>query len=304
MPSASLPSPPLSLLQRTGWLGQDATRRSYDEVSAGVKELMGAMLPGDWRWPGKRVLDFGCGAGRLMRQFAAEAEVAEFTGCDIHGASIDWLQQNLCPPFVAFQCSEEPVLPQPDGYFDLIYAISVYTHLTDNWAGWLLEHHRVLAEGGFLLVSFLGEGQIGPLIGEVWDEDRIGMNSLWAGKSWEKGGPIVFHSPWWLRAHWGRIFEIVELAPRFGGDVPTGHGMVLLRRKSVQMTVGELERLEPHEPRETTALAHHVEQLRRETLALRAENEELRATASWKVTRPMRALKRSVARGDRNRDRG
>lgn len=80
------------------------------------------------------MLDFGCGAGKVLRQFAPEATVADFTGCDIDAPSIDWLQRNLCPPFNAFRCSEAPPLPQPDGYFNLIYAISVYTHLTGHWA--------------------------------------------------------------------------------------------------------------------------------------------------------------------------
>jgi hypothetical protein len=52
--------------------------------------------------------------------------------------------------------------------------MSVYTHLTDRRAGWLLEHHRVLAPDGLLLASFLGEGMIAPLIGEKWDENKSG----------------------------------------------------------------------------------------------------------------------------------
>ncbi|MBV9363211.1 MAG: class I SAM-dependent methyltransferase, partial [Solirubrobacterales bacterium] len=45
-----------------------------------------------------------------------------------------------------------------EGYFDLIFAWSVYTHITDRWAEWLLEHHRVLADDGLLFASFIGEG--------------------------------------------------------------------------------------------------------------------------------------------------
>ena len=114
-------------------------------------------------------------------------------------------------PFHVFESSEEAGLPQEDGFFDLIYAFSVYTHFTDNWAEWLLEHHRVLADGGILFATFLGEGMLEPLTGEKWDEDRIGMNPLLHGFPWDKGGPLAFNSPWWIRAHWGRAFEIVQL---------------------------------------------------------------------------------------------
>ncbi len=291
-----LPTPPLHLLQRTGFLGNDATPSSYLEIGASGRELINAMLPADWRWAGKRVLDFGCGVGKVLRHFAQEATIAEFTGCDIHAPSIDWLQRNLCPPFNAFRCSEEPPLPQPDGYFDLIYATSVYTHLTDRWAEWLLEHHRVLAPDGFLFASFLGEGMIRPLIGEDWDENQIGMNSLWAGRSWDAGGPITLHSPWWLRAHWGRAFDVVRILPHTGNESPEGHGLILLRSKPVQLSVEDLKRLEPGEEREIQALTHHAEQLRRETLLLRAENEKLRASASWRVTKPMRIGKEILRR--------
>jgi len=157
----------------------------------------------------------------------------------------------------------------------LTFAMSVYTHITDHWAGWLLEHHRVLADGGLLLASFLGEAMMEPLIGEQWCEDRIGMNSLLAGHPWDLGGPITFISPWWLRMHWGRAFEILELRPYTGGDPPAGHGLVLMRKKSVQLTIEDLKRLEPGEPREIVALQHHTAQLRDETLQLRRAYKDL-----------------------------
>lgn len=288
MTSESLPTPPLYLLQRTGFLGEEATPSSYHEIGATGRELIDAMLPADWTWEGKRVLDFGCGVGKVLRHFATEATLAEFTGCDIDAPSIDWLQRNLHPPFGAFRCSEEPPLPQPDGYFNLIYAISVYTHLTDHWADWLLEHHRVLAPDGLLVASFLGEGMIEPLIGESWDENRIGMNSLWAGKSWDDGGPITFHSSWWLRAHWGRAFEVVRIVPHTGNERPEGHGLILLRRKPVQLSADDLKVLEPGEEREIQALAHHGEQLRSETLELRAENAKLRASLPSRMAKAAR----------------
>ncbi len=45
-----------------------------------------------------------------------------------------------------------------DGSFDLIWAVSVFTHLAETWSAWLLELHRVLKPGGILLATFMGEG--------------------------------------------------------------------------------------------------------------------------------------------------
>jgi SAM-dependent methyltransferase len=272
--SAQLPTPPPGLLDRIGPMGDEDPVGLYLAGGRADREFLEDALPDDWTWAGKRVLDFGCGVGRIMRQFAPEAEEAEFWGCDLDGASIEWLQRNLCPPFHAFESAEEPGLPQEDGYFDLIYAFSVYTHFTDNWSGWLLEHHRVLGDDGLLFATFLGEGMLEPLTGEKWDEDRIGMNPLLHGYSWDLGGPIAINSPWWIRAHWGRAFDIVELRPMRDPDPPS-QGFVVARKKPVELTVEELEEPEPNEPREIVALRHHVEQLSDETRRLRIAHDNL-----------------------------
>jgi SAM-dependent methyltransferase len=305
-PKSALPFPPLDLLQRTGHMGDEDPVGAYDQMGRGLRELIESMLPEDWSWQGRRVLDFGCGAGRVLRAFEPKAGEAEFWGCDIDRPSVAWMEENLSPPFHPFACDEEPGLPQQDGFFDLIYAISVYTHLTENWAGWLLEHHRVLADGGLLLVSFLGEGMSRPLIDEEWDEDRIGMNALQYGHPWDEGGPMTFNSPWWIRAHWGRAFEILELKPHGGADQPAGHGLALMRKRPVSLTIEQLEELEPGEPREILALQHNIDQLHDETLRLRGkigelererdrtgrrdqQLDELMASRSWRMTAPLRS---------------
>jgi SAM-dependent methyltransferase len=304
--ASSLPIPPNELLQRIGPMGEEDPVRVFEESGVAHRQLIESLLPDDWSWEGKRTLDFGCGVGRLMRQFAPETGSAEFWGCDLDRPSIEWLQANLEPPYRFFLSDEEPDLSIEDGSFDLIYAFSVYTHFTDNWAAWMLEHHRILADGGLLLVTFLGEGMSEALIGEEWDDDRTGMNPLLYGNPWELGGPIAFNSEWWIRAHWGRAFEILSFQPHDGGNPPHGHGLVLMRKKPVSLTVEEMKAMEPDEPREIAAIQHNVEQLRDDTLRLREAlgagngevvNERTRAlaeiesTLSWRVTAPLRAGK-------------
>jgi SAM-dependent methyltransferase len=219
-------------------------------------------LPAGWSWSGKRVLDFGCGAGRTLRHFAAEAGEAEFWGCDIDAASIAWLNAHLNPPFRAFVNGAVPPLALPDDSLDLVYAYSVFTHIGAAWSAWLLELHRVLAPGGLLVASFLGSGHSEAVAGEPWDSDRIGMNVLRAHAGWEDGGPMVLMSPWWIRAHWGRAFDIVSLRD---DGVPGVHGMVVARARASAPSLEELERIDAEDPREIRALQHNVRQLQRES---------------------------------------
>jgi SAM-dependent methyltransferase len=245
---------------------EEDLEREYEELGRQLKQLIVDWMPDGWSFEGKRVLDFGCGAGRVLRHFLPEAERgSEFWGSEIDAASVEWLDHNLSPPFKAVLHAERPPLPVEDGHFDLIYAISVFTHITFEWSAWLLELHRLLAEGGLLLATFLGEGTEAYLR-EPWDEDRIGMNVANCGAGWDEGGPLTFISPWWLREHWGRAFEVLRLEPavREIGNPWSAHGVVLLRREPVAITREELERVDPADPREIRALKHNIFQLGRE----------------------------------------
>lgn len=307
---SDFPIPPPDLLDRIGPMGDVDPVSVYEQSGAGHRDWIVSALPDDWDWTGRRVLDFGSGVGRVLRQFGPESETAEFWGCDIDSASIEWSQQNLSPPFHFFESEEAARLPQEDGYFDLIYALSVYTHFTDNWAGWLLEHHRVLKDDGLLLVTFLGKGMSESLIQEPWDEDRTGMNVLLHGNPWRYGGPVAFNSAWWIEAHWGRAFEILHLDNRLDAE-GAGHGYALMRKRPVELTEEDLKRLEPDEPREVVALQHQVEQLRDETLRIRpafeaqqaeldhlhrsaADVNALKNSRSWRMTAPMRRAAAAV----------
>jgi SAM-dependent methyltransferase len=193
-----------------------------------------------------------------------------------------------------------------DEHFDLVWALSVFTHLTDYWSDWLLELHRVLRPGGRLVSTFLGEGMSQSIAGERWDADRIGMNVLRAWQRWDQGGPSVQHSEWWLREHWGRAFEVESVAdgPQFG------HGLIVLKKRPVTLTREEL--IEPArggDPRELNALLHNASQLVREAIeqrelqALRAgldaACEALRVIAtsrSWRLAHHPRRTPRGRAR--------
>ena len=272
MPEQKSSYPPLELAHRVGSLA-DAPKpfAYYDQLGSETRDGILGALPSGWKFPGKRVLDFGCGAGRTLRHFTSEAEDAELWGCDIDEDSIRWMQAHLCPPFHAFVNGSDPPLDQPDSSFDLIWAISVFTHLAQNWSQWLVELHRLLKPDALLVVTFMGRGMSQEIAGEPWQEDDFGMNVIKYGQSWDLGGPMVLHSPWWIEEHWGRGFEILALAPDGFASKPwLDHGWVLMRKRDFVIDAEEFQRVAAGDERETRALAHNVKQLHDECLDLRS----------------------------------
>ena len=320
----TFPYPPLELANRVGSLeGATEPMKYYDEIGLRAYTEIVGRLPPDWTFAGKRILDFGCGAGRTLRHFATEASNADAWGCDIDEHSIRWLDEHLCPPFHVFLNGPEPPLDQPSTSFDLIWGVSVFTHLTDSWSHWLVELHRLLKTNGLLYLTFMGSGTSQLIAGEPWDENKVGMNVLKYGQSWDLGGPMVMHSPWWIEEHWGRAFEIISLSPDgFGSDPSFGHGSVLMRKRDQTIDAEILEQIAPGDTREAVALAHNVKQLRAEAVDLRREcshvNSLLRESLehkqaleaeiadlngrlsilensrSWNLTRPLRSVAQRV----------
>jgi SAM-dependent methyltransferase len=294
----TFPYPPQHLRERVG-----GAFHNYDHVGAAARRDFLALLPADFDWNGVRALDFGAGAGRTLRQFAPEAEqAAEFWACDIDAESVEWMQANLCPPFRAFRNDALPPLPFEAGSLDVIYSMSVFTHLADTWSAWLLELHRVLKPGGILLVTILGPGNEWEL-GRAWDEDRIGLLVTMPHRDFvgDHGGPIVFHSEWWVREHFGRAFDIEDYWPwGFGIEGPEGmrlgQGCVALRKRAVDITTEELER-RADDPREWDALLENLDVVHEREDAWRglaeargAELDALRTSRSWRFGQAMSRL--------------
>jgi SAM-dependent methyltransferase len=287
-----LPLPPEALMRRVGW--DVHSRRPgdvYEERGREQWRLIRSLLPEDWSFEGKRVLDFGCGAGRIVRHALSEDPAGEYWGCDIDARSIEWLRANLSPPLHPFLTDEWPPTPEPDGQFQLIYAFSVFTHLLDNWSAWLVELHRLLGPDGLAVITVFGPG-ISSHADVPIEEDAIGMNVLSPGTEWDAGGPLIVHSEWWLHAHWGRAFEIVELRPGVPGGPPPlfGQSILVMRRRPGSFTTAELERFEPDEPRELAAVLANLASLRREVENQAEAIRIFQTSKSWRLTAPLRAI--------------
>jgi 2-polyprenyl-3-methyl-5-hydroxy-6-metoxy-1,4-benzoquinol methylase len=134
-------------LSTTGLSGREAIEKAaaFHQDVCSVLEGCGASLR-----PGQRLLDFGCGWGRIARMFMRDVSAQ-----DIHGIDVDPEFIALCRElFLSDNFSVCP--PIPDGSlraesFDLIVSYSVFSHLSEAATrAWLDAFHRALKPRAFV----------------------------------------------------------------------------------------------------------------------------------------------------------
>ncbi|MDM8566806.1 class I SAM-dependent methyltransferase [Candidatus Halobeggiatoa sp. HSG11] len=102
------------------------------------------------------LLDFGCGSGRLLVGWHLLSPHIKLNGCDFNPKLLGWVQQNIFEQCIRNDLT--PPLSYPDDKLDLIYLISVFTHLSlDVQKMWIQEFKRVLKIGGYILITLHGE---------------------------------------------------------------------------------------------------------------------------------------------------
>jgi SAM-dependent methyltransferase len=106
-------------------------------------------------WPDfEKVLDFGCGCCRVMTHLRQWKN--KLYGTDIDKKAITWCGRSI--DFASFSVNKPaPPLEFPSEFFDLIYSISVFTHLDERYQfDWLNELRRVTRPHALLLLSIHG----------------------------------------------------------------------------------------------------------------------------------------------------
>lgn len=171
-----------------------------------------------------RVLDFGCGTGRMTRWLLPEARQEEVWGVDFDARCIQWDQTHLSPPFHFLLCSSLPSLPFEDGSFDVVVGGSVFTHISEMADGWLLELRRVTRPGGLLYLTIQDanfievvqrdnpELWISRLIDEHRGElDRLGRGADVVSVGRRGNDAMVFHDRDALVRRWSAHLDLVEV---------------------------------------------------------------------------------------------
>jgi cyclopropane fatty-acyl-phospholipid synthase-like methyltransferase len=225
--------PPEKLTQRAIWLNPrtfekwgHAQKRKYDEA---VARHIGKPRS-EWR-----LLDWGCGVGRMARYLAAECD---YTGIDIDREAIDWCRANIKRGRFDLQ-SLAPRTIFESGAFDAVIGISIFTHLKeDEQFAWLKELARVTKPGGVVAVSVCGATSLfnagdPPAVVEALKArgycdtgPELTLKGVTADDEYYRN---CYHTHAYIHETWSRWFEILEIIPGFVANM---QDMVFLRPRS------------------------------------------------------------------------
>lgn len=182
---------------------------------------------GDFRGAG-RVLDFGCGCGRLTRHAGAMTD-AEVFGVDYNGRLVGWCAENLPGHFAKNNLT--PPLAFPDGHFDVIWLLSVFTHLriaTQN--DWLDEFYRVMAPGAFCLVTFHDEDHPNMGMTDISRDDLIrDGTALYNDRAEGSNYVSTFQTRDYARRQFARRFKVCDIIPSTENSI---HQAIAVLRKT------------------------------------------------------------------------
>lgn len=177
------------------------------------------------------VLEWGCGPARVIRHapltFPAGAKIY---GSDYNQATIAWCNKNI--PQVNFVLNQlHPPLAFQSNFFDFIYSISVFTHLSEDVSHqWIAELFRIAKPGAILVITTNGDSRKKFMLA---DELRTYLEKgIVIRDKVEEGKKMFFacHSPQYLK---DKLFKDFEVLDHSGAAFPhTGQDYWILRKQT------------------------------------------------------------------------
>ncbi|MDA9625385.1 class I SAM-dependent methyltransferase [Luminiphilus sp.] len=159
-----------------------------------------------------KILDYGCGWGRITRLMATLSDDGNIHGVDVDSRLIS--SANECATTIRFSEIESMgTLPFDTDYLDLAFANSVFSHLSEVSAiATLGELTRVLSPDGLLIISVLEQVEMEKFYSNVkqkdWIEKVLGgqgeaeqglrqNNFVWGDtKRWDNYGIAIMNDVW------------------------------------------------------------------------------------------------------------
>jgi len=201
-----------------------------------------------------RVLDFGCGCGRVFQHVHKRCK-CDLYGCDVDGEAIRWMQRAFANATFKVNASDPP-LPFGAEQFDLVFSVSVFTHLDEaNQFAWLRELNRVMRVGGMALLTVTGaygmeklrrKKTLSPIQaslqqsrrslaeeGFLYQEkpDTPALRDSRRGRGISGDWGLARHSKAYIRVYWSRFFDVVDIRE---GVIDSVQDLVVLKKRHAE----------------------------------------------------------------------
>jgi SAM-dependent methyltransferase len=222
--------PPAKLTNRAIWLPP----RVFDKWGYALKRKYDAAMAQFLATPRteQRLLDWGCGCGRMARYLASECA---YTGIDIDREAIEWCRANIKSGTFELQGLEARTKFASET-FDAVIGISIFTHLREeDQFAWLAELARVTKPGGVVAVSVCGATSlynagnppevVAALEAKGFCDTGVEgtLKGVTADDEYYRN---IYHTPGYTRENWSKHFDILAILPGFVANM---QDMVFLR---------------------------------------------------------------------------
>lgn len=157
--------------------------KSAEDYIAVKSDWLAARFPRLVSDAGLRLLDYGCGAGALLRVLRTQGWKASLEGCDISPGMLDAARKNWpaelgVPPTLALQRGS--LTPYEEGSFDFVVISAVLHHVPPAERNSVIgEIRRVLRPGGHIII--FEHNPLNPVTRYVVARTPIDRNAILLG---------------------------------------------------------------------------------------------------------------------------
>lgn len=173
MVNATFPDlmPPVQMIvdNKIGHWAPDTVHDEFRKIGEGV---IGNMIAHHFIKPTSKVLDVGCGLGRMARALVPFLDGGEYCGMDVTQSSVNWCADayDHLPHFRFVHAdvfsttynptskvkAEDFTFPFPADHFDFVWSTSLFTHMLQNQVdNYLREMARVMKVGAYCWNTYL-----------------------------------------------------------------------------------------------------------------------------------------------------
>lgn len=159
-----------------------------------------------------KICEWGCGPARVIRHLEKISgfEKIELFGTDYNDNSINWCDKNIRNVHF-LKNSLEPPLPLENEIFDCVYAISIFTHLSERLHyAWIKELFRTIKPNGILIFTTHGDlcaKRLLPAEKAIYDSGSLVIKGqIKEGKK----NFVVFHPPQFIKRKLLKDYVVIK----------------------------------------------------------------------------------------------